>query len=146
MAKRNRISLDFKGLEQYSEKIDKLGGNLKEVVEEALVKSNEKVATNLLSITHKNKYPAKGKYSVGDTRDSIITSKHVDWLGDFAEIAVGFDFSVSGLKSIFLMYGTPRMKKVQAIYNAIYGKKTKKEIAEMQEEIFSRAIQEIMGG
>lgn len=146
MAKRNRISLDFEGLEQYSEKIDKLGGNLKEVVEEALVKSNATVARNLLSATHKGKYPAGGKYSAGDTRRSITTSKHVNWTGNFAEIGVGFDFSVSGLKSIFLMYGTPRMKKVQAIYDAVYGKKTKKEIAEMQEEIFAKAVEEIMEG
>jgi hypothetical protein len=145
MAK-NRITLNMKAIEDYAEKLDKLGGDLKEVVEEALVKSNAFVAKNLLSATRKGNYPAGGKYSAGDTRHSITTSKHVEWEGTLAKIGVGFDFSVSGLKSIFLMYGTPKQPKVQAIYDAVYGSKTQKEIAKIQQEVFTNAIKKKMEG
>ncbi len=43
------------------------------------------------------------------------------------------------------MYGTPRMKKDTKLYNDIYGKKTRDEIRALQEEIFRKKMDEIMG-
>ena len=62
------------------------------------------------------------------------------------EIKIGFDFSKSGLKSIFLMYGTPKMKPVSGLKSAIYGSKTQKEIAEIQEKVLSNHINKVMEG
>jgi len=39
-----------------------------------------------------------------------------------------------------VMYGTPRMKKSQLMYNAFYGKQTLDEIKKAQEEVFYGAI------
>ena len=63
-----------------------------------------------------------------------------------ASVKVCFDFSKSGLTSIFLMYGTPRMKPVSGLKNAIYGAKTQKELATIQEEALQKVIKEIMEG
>ena len=100
---------------------------------------------NLDNEVKNSNFPAKGKYSTGLTEKSIDRSETVDWNGTKASIKVGFDFKISGLRTIFLMYGTPRMKKSPKIYSAIYGAKTKKQIAEIQKEIFESEIKKIIG-
>ena len=143
---RNKIGLQFKGWEDYMAKLDKLGGNqlMKKGVEEALIESKKHV-TPLIEKSM-TKLPAGGKYSTGDTKKSIDDDLSVEWNGMTGSIKIGFDFSKSGLKSIYLMYGTPRMKPVSGLKSAIYGAKTKKEIAEIQEQVLSDVIKKVMEG
>lgn len=143
---RNRIGLQTKGLDEYMAKLDKLGGSqaMKKGVEEALIESKKHV--NPLIEQAMTKLPAGGKYSTGDTKKSIDKELSVEWEGMSGVIKVGFDFSQSGPKSIYLMYGTPRMKPVSGLKNAIYGAKTQKELATIQEEALQKVIKEIMEG
>lgn len=150
---RKKIGLQFDGWEEYMDKLDRLGGSqaMKKGVEEALTESKKHVNPLIEKAVEKNKLPAKGKYSYGDTKESIDKEMSVEWSGMTGEIKVGFDFSKSGMKSIFLMYGTkvhgtPRMKPVSGLKNAIYGAKTQKEIAEIQEKVLSDHIKKIMEG
>lgn len=146
MATKNRIGLQFSGFEEMAARLDELQGDLQRTTEEALIKSKEIVTAKLLEATNKNNYPAQGKYSRAhnNTRESIDTTKNVKWQGTTAEIDVGFDLKISGMTSIFLMYGTPRMDKVQAIYDAIYGSRVKAEVKRIQKETFDAAIKEKM--
>lgn len=146
MARKNKVGLQFSGFEEMAEKLDELEGDLKKTTEDALRKSKTIVAVNLLKATQKSNLPAHGKYSHNGTRHSIDTSKNVNWEGTIGEIHVGFEFKKSGLKSIFLMYGTPKMPKVQAIYDAVYGSKTKAQIRKIQKETFQEAIKKKMEG
>lgn len=143
---RNKIGLQFKGWENYMSKLDELGGGkaMKRGVEGALKTSKQHV--NPLIEQSMSKLPAGGKYSTGNTKQSIDRDMSVDWQGMTGTIKVGFDFSKSGVKSIFLMYGTPRMKPVSGLKNAIYGAKTQKEIAEIQEKVLSEVIKRVMEG
>lgn len=143
---RNRIGLQFTGWENYMDKLDKLGGTklMKKGVDKALIESKKHV--NPVIEKSMSKLPAGGKYSTGDTKKSIDKEYKVDWSGMTGEIKVGFDFKKSGLTSIFLMYGTPRMKPVSGLKNAIYGAKTKKEISEIQEKVLSDVIKKVMEG
>ena len=143
---RNRIGLQFNGWEEYIAKLDELGGTqtMKKGVEEALIESKKHV--NPLIEQAMTKLPARGKYSTGDTKKSIDDDLSVEWNGMTGSIKIGFDFSKSGLKSIYLMYGTPRMKPVSGLKSAIYGAKTKKEIAEIQEKVLSGVIKKVMEG
>ena len=143
---RNRIGLQFDGWEDYIAKLDELGGSqvMKKGVEEALIES-KKHATPLIEKAM-SKLPAKGKYSTGGTEKSIDREMKIDWVGMTGEIKIGFDFSKSGAKSIFLMYGTPIMKPVSGLKSAIYGSKTQKEIAEIQEKVLSDYIKKVMEG
>ena len=132
-------------------KLDELGGStvMKKGVEKALIESKKYV--NPLIEQSMTKLPAGGKYSTGDTKQSIDEEMKVEWSGMTGEIKVGFDFSKSGMKSIYLMYGTklngtPKMKPVAGLKNAIYGAKTKKEIANIQEEILADYIKKVMEG
>ena len=143
---RNKISLQVKGFDEYMAKLDKLGGNdaMKRGVDEALKASKEYVNPKIESAMAK--LPAGGKYSHGGTKESIDRDLNTEWHGFIGETKVGFDFKKSGLKSIFLMYGTPKMKPVSGLKNAIYGTKTQKEIAKIQEDELNKVIKEIMEG
>lgn len=145
---RNRIGLQVEGFEEYMAKLDKLGGNnaMKRGVNEALIESKKYVNPLIEKAMAKGNLPAKGKYSFGDTKASIDDSADVEWQGMTASTKVGFNFKQSGMTSIFLMYGTPRMKPVTGLKTAIYGAKTKKEVAAIQGAALDKVIKEIMEG
>lgn len=138
MAK-NKLRLDFKGFEEYAARLDELGGDLKATTEKALKESHAFVTPKIkAAMTKHNKS--------GDTSRAILDKSAVVWSGAVASIDVGFDIQNGGMPSIFLMYGTPRVKPDRDLYNAIYGNKTKKDIKELQQEIFSAAITKAMEG
>lgn len=143
---RNRIGLQVAGFEDYMAKLDEVGGTaaMRRGVEEALKDSKKHVNPLIEKAMAKGNLPAKGRYSFGDTKESIDDSMTVDWEGATASIKVGFDFKKSGMKSIFLMYGTPKHDPVTGLYGAIYGTKTQKQIGVIQAEALDRVIREIM--
>lgn len=145
---RNRIGLNFEGWEDMMENLDRLGGTreMKRAVTNALVASKEYVTPLIETAVSNSNLPARGEYSFGGTRESIDRSNDVEWSAMTGSINIGFDFEESGLKSIYLMYGTPKMNPARGLKNAIYGTRTKREIAEIQSEEINRVINEIMGG
>ena len=143
---RNKIGLQVKGFEEYMAKLDELGGGtaMKRGVESAL-KASKKYVNPLIEKAMVN-LPAQGKYSTGDTKESIDTEMSVDWQGFTGSIKVGFDFKKSGMKSIFLMYGTPKMSPVAGLKAAIYGAKSQKQIAQIQADALNKVIERVMEG
>lgn len=146
---RNRIGLQVKGFEEYMAKLDKIGGNqaMRRGVESALKASKDYVNPQIEAAMATSNLPAGGKYSTGNTKESIDKDMSVQWEGATASIKVGFDFSKSGLTSIFLMQGvngTPRIAPVTGLKAAIYGTKTQKEIAKLQGEALDKVIKRIM--
>lgn len=144
---RNRIGLQFNGWEELAERIDELAGadGLKRAVETALTDSKAHVNQKLTEAMQPRKLPAKGKYSEGDTLRSLDEDSPVTWEGMTAAVKIGFKIR-ENLTSIFLMYGTPRMKPDRALYTAIYGTKTKKELKEIQADAVNRVLREALGG
>lgn len=143
---RNKIGLVANGLEEYMEKLDRLGGSelMKRGVEVGLKESKTHINTNLNHLMDSSNLPRQGKYSTGKTKASIDTELSIDWSGLVGSINIGFDFSKSGLKSIFLMYGTPRQNPVKGLKDAIYGNKAQKEVAKLQDEALNKFINQIM--
>lgn len=145
---RNRIGLDVKGFEEYMAKLDELGGTvtMKRGVEAAL-KASKKYVNPLINANMTNgNLPAGGIYSTGTTKKSIDTNMGVEWQGMTGEIKVGFNFKESGLASIFLMYGTPKMSPVAGLKDTIYGSKTNREIKKIQAEALNKVIKRVMEG
>lgn len=145
---RNKIGLQVKGFEDYMAKLDELGGSaaMRRGVESALKASKQHVNPKINIAMTKSNLPAKGEYSKGGTKQYIDTDMTVDWDGMIGSIKVGFDFKESGIKSIFLMYGTPKMSPVAGLKDAIYGSKTKREISKIQAEALNKVIQRVMEG
>ncbi len=139
MARKNRVRLQFDGFQEYAERIDKLNGDLKSIMTEALVESKKLVTPGIKKRMEKH-------HRTGITEKQIDDVTGVTWNGPIGEIKIGFEFGDGeGLPSIFLMYGTPRMKKDTVLYNSIYGAKVKKQISELQKEIFERELQRLGG-
>lgn len=140
----NRISLAFDGFEELARKLDKLEGDLKATSEEALKASFDIVQPKVRKAIRKENLPVQGKYSTGLTEKSVLDKGDVKWDGTVGKIDIGFDFDISGLRTVILMYGTPTIDPVNGLYEAVYGNSTKKEVAKVQREIFERKIKEAM--
>ena len=138
MAK-NKFALEFKGFEEISAKLQDLGGDLEAVTEKALQNTHDYITPQLHKAMQKH-------HRTGRTEGAIADSAKVQWGGNVASVDVGFEIGNGGIASIFLMHGTPRMSPDRNLYNAVYGSKTKKQVAELQEKTFSRAIQKALGG
>lgn len=144
---RNRVVCDFSGFRDYMARLDELGNDdaMKRGVEAGLKASKQYVNTEVNKAIAKSNLPAHGKYSTGSTKDSLDKNFNVDWEGLQGVIKVGFDFSKSGMTSIFLMYGTPKMPPIQGLYDAIYGTRTKSKIKRLQKEAINEVIRREMG-
>lgn len=139
------LGIDYTEFNILSEQLKQLDGNIKETTETALKKSQRYVHQKIgLAMQPHNKTYA--------TIRSLVDNPPVMWVGNTrAEIGVGFDIGNDGLASIFLMYGvkagkngTPRRAPDKNLYNAIFGKKTSDEIAEIQREVFFSEIERLM--
>lgn len=146
---RKKIGVQGELFYDYMNKLDKLGGKdaMRKAVEEALEKSGKYVTPKLQKAMAKNNLPAHGKYSSGTTLESIDeTYKIAIKSGYIYSMNVGFNFDISGLTSIFLMYGTPKMSPVKGLKSAIYGDKSQRDIYDIQCETLNKAIKKLMEG
>ena len=144
-----KMSIVFDGFSDLAQAIDKAGGDLKEAVDEALAKTQDLVQENVRSAS--TVYSGKGLkgYATGAMVRSIMASESPEWHGSIAEVGSGFTTNggatMAGfLHSIFVMYGTPKMTKDQKLYNAIKGTRTRKQIAEIQQEVMNEHLK--LGG
>lgn len=146
MAKRkSMISIDFSNFSDYAEKLDKLGGDLKEIFTDAMEQAAETVQFDTIDAMAKGNLPAGGKYSQGDTEASIIRDAKVSWHGSLGKIGLGFDKTRPGAGG-FLITGTPKMQPNRALED-IYGrKKYENQLKKDIEEVLQDEIDRRMGG
>lgn len=140
-----RMKMEIEGLNEYLNKIQLLGGNVRETTETALRETHAIVTQKIETAMQAGNLPAKGKYSTGETLKHLRRNAAVEWHGDVAEVPVGFDIKQGGLVSIFLMYGTPRMSPAKGLKEAVFGARTRKEIVEAQENVFWNEIRRLEG-
>lgn len=143
---KNKITFESKVFEKYAEELENLGGDLKEAAEQILQDGHDMVTANVERAMKKHN-------KSGDTDRSILRHSKVKWEGNIGSIDVGFDIANKGLPSIFLMHGTPKhapghpgTEKDQALYDAVYGAKIKRQMKEITEKVMQRAIQKRLGG
>lgn len=128
MAK-NKTKIEFDGFEQVIAKLEKLNGDIKGTTDKALRETHQ-------YITKEAEKAINPHYLTGETEHSLVLTPNIEWEGSVASVKTGFNIKDGGLPSIFLMYGTPRIKKDQKLYNAFFGTRTKREIMKIQEDIF----------
>lgn len=142
---RNLLKLDTSGFEDYIAQLEKLEADVKPIVEDALNKAGETITKDTIDAVAEPNLPRGGKYSTGETKESIITNPKVKWSGSIAEIGVGFDFTKPGAGG-FLITGTPRMAPDKPLNKIYKSKKYMKDIQEDMTEIFQKEINRRMGG
>ena len=130
---RKRLTLNFDGMDEIIAQYEAMGGNVKNAAEAALK------ATHAV-VTPKLQAAISPHYETGATEGSLSRSPEIEWDGTKAAVPVGFKIRNGGLPSIFLMYGTPRMQPDKALYNAIYGAATLREVSQKQAEAFDKTM------
>ena len=141
-----KMSIMFNGFGVLAEAIDKQGGDLRKAVDDALTETQLHIQQEL--DTAASAYASKNKahpYAEGDMYRAILKNQQIVWRGNVGEIKVGFDFKAKhGWHSIFVMYGTPRslhpIKKDQKLWNAVWGARTKKDIAKIQSDTMRKYL------
>lgn len=138
-SRKNGLYIDFSNFEEFAEMLDNLGADLKEIFESAMEQAAETVQEDTISAMSKVNLPAEGKYSQGDTLDSVIKDARVIWQGTVGEIGLGFDKTKPGAGG-FLITGTPKMRpnyELEKIFGTRrYENQIKKDIETLlQEEI-----------
>lgn len=133
-----KFSIEFEGFDKVIARLSKLDGNVKKTTEKALEKIHD-------FVTEQAEVGIRPHKFTGATEKSIYKDAKVKWAGSTASIDAGFSVKKGGIASIFLMYGTPRMKKDQKLYNAFFSKKTRDEIIKIQEDIFYEEIRRLNG-
>jgi hypothetical protein len=145
VGKRNTLKLDLKGFDELIYKLDKLGGDVKKITEDALDRAGETIGRDTVDAVQKSNLPAGGKYSKGDTEGSIVKNPKTEWEGMIASIGVGFDYSKPGAGG-FLITGTPRMAPDNALKKIYKQKRYMSEIQKDMREIFNDEIVRRMEG
>lgn len=136
-----KFKLDFDGLTEMAKRLEKMNLSVKETTEEALKQTHTHVTNKIDNAMDNSRYNFS---HTGRTKDSLQRNANVEWNGSTASVPVGFDIAGGGLPSIFLMHGTPKIAPDKALYNAVFGAQTRKEIADLQQNVFVKKI--IEGG
>lgn len=148
MAK-NKLRVDFTGLDAYQKQLEALGGNAVEQAFEAALKESQKVIAD--SVTAATQPHNK----TGGTAGTIIRNDPVEWSGSVAKTPVGFDIGDTDRKqegdrlaSVFLMYGTkvhgqPHQPPDKKLFDAVYGAAIKKRVRQIQEEAFEKVLRRL---
>lgn len=139
MAQRNTLRLDTKGFEEMLRKLDALGGDTRTAVDRMLTTAAKRIAADTEKAMDAANLPAKGKYSTGTTKESIIRDAQVRWNGMVAWVPVGFDFSEPGAGG-YLITGTPRMRPDTELNRMYKQKKYMSQIGAEMSDIILTAI------
>lgn len=140
MAKKSKLAFNFDEMYDLAEKLENAGGDLQKAADRALRATHDHITSNLGSNITRHVLS-------GDTKESLQQSPSVVWESPLkAHVNIGFNLEKGGLPSIFLMWGTPKMKKDAKLKNAAFGAKVKREVAEIQRREMEKALKEITGG
>lgn len=137
---RNTLKLDTSDFERLLAQLQDAGRDAQLAVTQALEKAGQKISGDTLDVINDANLPAGGKYSTGETKESVVTNARVTWSGSVAEIPVGFDFSRPGAGG-FLITGTPKMKPDKAL-NRMY--KQKRYMRDIQDDMYHTVMSHVI--
>lgn len=142
------FSLNFDGFLDYARDLSNLGEEtLKQAVDDAFTQSKDYVSTEIAKAMENSQYNFDGTgYSKGKSKKSLneIMQKPVEWSGNVAKAYIGVNLTdAPGM--IFVMNGTPHMRKDNKLFNALKVKgNIKKEVEEIQKNAFANVLGEAL--
>lgn len=137
-----KMSLEFDGLKDLLYKIDEVEGELRPAVDDALTQVQNYVQDQTRQAAAKY---AKGgtRYSTGKMKAAVKPDSGPEWAGSTASVGVGFDIRKpggGGMHSIWMMYGTPRIRPDTKLYGAVRGQKTKLRILRIMSDTLQKHV------
>ena len=144
MAKRKQfISLEYGAFDSYIERLRSVEADVEKVVADAMEKAAEKVQEDTIKALEKSHLPAKGKYSQGDTENSVVRDLKPTVTRQYVEVKLGFDKTRPGAGG-FLITGTPKMQPDRALAQIYGSRKYQTDITNQIKEDLDNAIKERM--
>ncbi len=140
--RKNYIDIDFSNFADFAEKLDKLNADLKTVFGDAMEHAAETVQNDVTDAVAAANLPAGGRFSNGETADSIIRDFSVKWSGSVGEVGLGFDKTKPGAGG-FLTTGTPFMQPDAALADLFMSKRYARTINEQITEDLQKALDEL---
>ena len=134
-----KIEMQFDGFTDVIHQLEQLEVDVRETVTDALQEAGQ-------FVTEQARAAIQPHGRTGKTEASLRENPTVEWTGTEAAVNVGFDINNGGLPSIFLMHGTPRMRKDTNLYNAFYGAQTQKKIEQIERDALNTAVEKAMQG
>ena len=139
MAKKSKLAFNFKEMADLADKLERMGGNLQAACDKALHDTHDYITPGLAAGIARH-------VDTGETEGSLERSAHVVWDSPLkAHVNIGFDLS-KGWPSIFLMWGTPKMRPDTSLKNAAFGPKVRREVANIQRAALEEAIKNLTNG
>lgn len=143
----SKMKITFNGFEDLLVAINKAGGDIQQAADEALKETSGIISGNTRQAAAPYAHGGRKGYATGKMYGTIIDGSAVSWAGMVATIDAGFNLRApGGYHSIFIMYGTPRMTPDRAVYNAIRGASTKRQIKEVQDKTLNKYLRLSGGG
>ena len=140
MAKKSKFAFRFDEMYDLAAKIEKAGGSLQQAADEALRKTHDYITPQLNTGINRH-------VQTGETRDALVQAPNVEWVNPLlARVNIGFDLADGGWPSIFLMWGTPKMKPDIKLRKAAFGPAVKREVARIQKEALEAFLQRLTRG
>lgn len=138
MAK-SKFAFDFSEMQKLAETIKQMGGNITDAADEALNDTAKYITGNLAAA-----WPRHNR--TGATGSAFMEHPSVKWErpGE-AYVDIGFVMDAGGWPSIFVMWGTPKMRPDISLKNAAFGLGTVLHVREIQYQALQKYI-ERMGG
>lgn len=151
---RATMRLDFEGFNELVTKFEGMGGDVKRVVTESLEDIGQKIGRDTEKAVQKGNLPAKGKFSHGATKESIVQNPKATSLGSYLiSIGVGFDFEKEGAGGYLIkgyyqnFHGTPRhMDRVNELYRMYEGKKYMRDLQTRMQDNVAKEIVKLTEG
>ena len=140
MAKKSKFAFRFDEMYDLADRIEKAGGNLQQAADKALHDTHDFITAELSTGIARH-------VQTGDTRDALVQTPKVEWITPLkAQVNIGFDLADGGWPSIFLMWGTPKMKPDIKLRKAAFGPAVKREVARIQREALEAFLQTLTKG
>lgn len=138
-SKRSKFAFNFDEMIDLAAKIEAAGGDLQKAADSALKAAHGYITPQLNRGISRH-------VQTGDTKKSLERKARVTWVHPMlARVEIGFDLKDGGLPSIFLMWGTPKMKPDTSLRKAAFGAKVRREVAQIQREVLETVLKRLGG-
>ena len=138
MAK-SKMAFNFAEMEELAARLETMGGDLQKACDKALHDTHDYITPRLSEGIAEH-------VVTGATKGSLDKSARVVWESPLkAVVNIGFDLS-KGWPSIFLMWGTPKMRPETKLRNAAFGPAVRREVANIQRQALEEALKNMAKG
>ena len=140
----NKFSIEFEQFKQLEQQLEALAGmdGVIRATESALKATDDYVTKEVDKAVSNSRYNFN---RTGTTKKSIDRDNTIEWDGTVASAKAGFTISKGGLPSVFLMYGTPKIRPDTNLKNAAKGTGIHRDkINKLQQEVFNKVINRVM--